>query len=123
MKSHYYKIMEKSFKDNLRDELNYQDITVKELSLKTRIPKPTLSCYLSARNTMPPADIAVRIAQALNVSVEYLVTGTDSKLTSFDNENIQPLHFLIEDLKTLDATELKIISSMVHGLVKTKSEV
>ena len=114
--------MEKSFKDNLRDELNYQDITVKELSLKTRIPKPTLSCYLSARNTMPPADIAVRIAQALNVSVEYLVTGTDSKLTSFDNENIQPLHFLIEDLKTLDATELKIISSMVHGLVKTKCE-
>lgn len=71
---------------------------------------------------MPPADIAVRIAQALNVSVEYLVTGTDSKLTSFDNENIQPLHFLIEDLKTLDATELKIISSMVHGLVKTKCE-
>ena len=122
MKSHYYKIMEKSFKDNLRDELNYQDITVKELSLKTKIPKPTLSCYLSARNTMPPADIAVRIAQALNVSVEYLVTGTDSKLTPFDNENIQPLHFLIEDLKTLDATELKIISSMVHGLVKTKCE-
>ena len=122
MKSHYYKIMEKSFKDNLRDELNYQDITVKELSLKTKIPKPTLSCYLSARNTMPPADIAVRIAQALNVSVEYLVTGTDSKLTPFENENIQPLHFLIEDLKTLDATELKIISSMVHGLVKTKCE-
>lgn len=122
MKCHYYKVMGKSFKDNLRDELNYQDITVKELSLKTGIPKPTLSCYLSSRNTMPPADIAVRIAQALNVSVEYLVTGTDSKLTSFDNENIQSLHFLIEDLKTLDATELKIISSMVHGLVKTKCE-
>ena len=110
--------MEKTFKDNLRDELNYQDITVKELSLKTGIPKPTLSCYLSARNTMPPADIAVRIAQALNVSVEYLVTGIESK--SEGGENDCCLHFLIEDLKTLSCTELNIISTMIHALVKQK---
>lgn len=112
--------MEKTFKDNLRDELNYQDITVKELSLKTGIPKPTLSCYLSARNTMPPADIAVRIAQALGVSVEYLVTGNDAKHSASDNAC---LHFLIEDLKTLGCTELNIIATMVHSLVKpTKSD-
>ncbi|MCR5125544.1 MAG: helix-turn-helix domain-containing protein [Treponema sp.] len=110
--------MEKSFKDNLRDELNYQDITVKELSLKTGIPKPTLSCYLSARNTMPPADIAVRIAKSLNVSVEYLVTGNDTQPPASEDESC--LHFLIEDLKTLDCTKLQIISTMVHALVEEK---
>ena len=28
---------------------------------------------------MPPADIAVKIADALNVTVEYLITGHDTK--------------------------------------------
>ncbi len=110
--------MEKSFKDNLRDELNYQDITVKELSLKTGVPKPTLSCYLSARNTMPPADSAVRIAKSLNVSVEYLVTGNDVQPKLLEDETC--LHFLIEDLKMLDYAKLKIVSTMVHALVKEK---
>jgi len=113
--------MGKSFKDNLRDELNYQGITVKELSLKTGIPKPTLSCYLSARNTMPPADIAVKIAQKLGVSVEYLVTGNDEK-NAVDSRGAEPtLHFLFEDLKNLSYTELSIISTMVHALAKQKT--
>ena len=86
--------------------------------LKTGIPKPTLSCYLSARNTMPPADIAVRIAKALNVSVEYLVTGNDAKSAPADSEAASSLHFLIQDLKTLSCTELNIIATMVHALVK-----
>ena len=107
--------MERTFKDILRDELNYQDITVKELSLKTGVPKPTLSCYLSARNTMPPADIAVRIAQVLGVSVEYLVTGNDINQS---DDGKSSLHFLIEDLKSLDGTELGIVSTMIHALAK-----
>ena len=105
------------FKDNLRDELDYQNMTVKELSLKTGVPKPTLSCYLSARNTMPPADIAVKIAQALGVLVEYLVTGNDTKHSASDNAC---LHFLIEDLKTLGGTELNIVSKMVHAIAKPR---
>ena len=67
--------MESSFKKNLRDELDFQDIKVKELSAMTGIPKPTLDSYLGVRQPMPPADVAVKIAQDLNVSVEYLVTG------------------------------------------------
>ena len=64
-----------NFRKNLRIELDYQNLTVKELSTKTGIAKGTLDCYLGARSSMPPADIAVKIARALGVTVEYLVSG------------------------------------------------
>ena len=41
----------------------------------TGIAKGTLDCYLGARASMPPADIAAKIASALGVTVEYLVSG------------------------------------------------
>lgn len=66
-----------SFRENLRSELDFQGLTVKELSARTGIIKGTLDNYLWARASIPPADIAVKIADALNVSVEYLVTGRD----------------------------------------------
>lgn len=112
--------MEGTFKNNLRDELNYQDITVKELASKTGIPKPTIDCYLSARHTMPPADIAVRIAKALNVSVEYLVTGKDEKIIPHDYISYQPYRFLLEDLSKLSDDEIKTLSTMIHALAEKK---
>lgn len=68
-----------SFRENLRSELDFQGLTVKELSAKTGIIKGTLDNYLGVRASIPPADIAVKIADALNVSVEYLVTGRDKR--------------------------------------------
>ena len=67
--------MDSVFKQTLRDEMDYKDIRVKELSLRTGISQRTLESYLNARGSIPPADVAVKIAKALNVSVEYLVTG------------------------------------------------
>jgi transcriptional regulator with XRE-family HTH domain len=68
-------IMSHSFKENLRNELDYQDITVKELSVRTGIPIATLDCYLGTRATIPSVETAVKIARSLQVSVEYLVVG------------------------------------------------
>ncbi len=67
--------MDSVFRETLRSELDFQDIKVKELAMKTGISQRTLEGYLGARGSIPPADVAVKIAQALNVSVEYLVTG------------------------------------------------
>lgn len=64
-----------NFRQNLRNELDYQGLTVKELAAKTGIAKATLDCYLGARANLPLADSAVKIAQALGSTVEYLVTG------------------------------------------------
>jgi transcriptional regulator with XRE-family HTH domain len=70
--------MSSNFKENLREELDFQNLTVKELSVKTKIPVATLDCYLRTQATEPSAENAVRIAQALQVSVEYLVIGEKS---------------------------------------------
>lgn len=80
IKFNYSKCM--GFKENLHDELLYQNIIVKELANKCKISKHTIDNYLTGHNSIPKADIAVKIAQALNVSVEYLVTGQDSKITN-----------------------------------------
>jgi transcriptional regulator with XRE-family HTH domain len=67
--------MRGNFKINLRSELDYRNMTVKELASKTGTAKGALDCYLGKQASMPPADTAARIAAALGVSVEYLVNG------------------------------------------------
>lgn len=58
-----------SFKENLKIELSYKDMTVKELAFASGVNKRTIDQYLSS---------AVKIATVLGVSVEYLVTGKNS---------------------------------------------
>jgi len=70
--------MVNNFRNNLRSELNFQGITTKELSARTEIPIATLDCYLGSRATVPSVDAAIKIAQALQVSVEYLVIGEEA---------------------------------------------
>jgi transcriptional regulator with XRE-family HTH domain len=70
--------MDYNFRENLRNELNYQGVTVKELSTRTGIPIASLDCYLGTRATVPSVENAVKIARELKVSVEYLVIGEDT---------------------------------------------
>ena len=104
--------MGKTFRENLREELDYQDLTVKELSARTGIPKATLDCYLGARQTMPTADVAVKIAAELGVSVEYLVTGSDRRADSAGKKYKQ----ILEDLKRLSPERLETVSIIVAAL-------
>ena len=88
-----------NFKANLRAELDFLGLTVKELCHKTGIPKGTLDCYLGIRASMPPADIAVKIAIALNVTVEYLVTGQEAKKKDrFLDHNIRSILQILPEL-------------------------
>ena len=101
--------MESEFKRKLRAELDYHGLTVKELSAKTGIAKGTLDCYLGVRSSMPPADIAVKIANALGVSVEYLITGKDEKKDvplKFYNQNIRTIMKIFPDLNEKDIETL-----------------
>ena len=67
------------FAENVKFEMDFQDIQIKELSLKTGISKNTLDKYLFGKKVQPGVENAVKIAKALGVSVEYLVFG-DSKI-------------------------------------------
>ena len=94
--------MSVDFKANLRAELDYQGLTVKELSAKTGIPKGTLDCYLGVRASMPPADIATRIAIALGVTVEFLVTGKEIKKQDVLDHNIRSIIKILIELNEKD---------------------
>lgn len=98
----YYKLMSNNFRENLKDELEYQDITIKELSLKTEISNRSIENYLSKRESIPPADYAVKIAKALGVTVEYLVTGRNPDCTTPDKTQqiSRMLHKCTEDQKS-----------------------
>ena len=69
------------FKENLKSELAYSGMLVKELAAKSGINKYSLDNYLNARGQIPSVEAGVKIAQALGVTVEYLVTGRDNKQT------------------------------------------
>ena len=74
--------------------MEYQDIQVKELSQRTGISKNTLDKYLSGSQSLPSVEKAAKIAKALNVSVEYLLSAEEN-ITKRDPEISQ------EDLNIL----------------------
>jgi len=106
--------MDADFKTNLRAELDYRGLTVKELSVKTGIPKGTLDCYLGVRASMPPADIAAKIANALDVTVEYLVTGQESKKQ--DKLLDHNIRSIIQILPELNEKDIKTILGLAKIL-------
>jgi len=67
------------FKENLKEELDFTGMYVKELAALSGVKKQTIDSYLNLNSRMPSADAAVAIAQALGVSVEYLITGKEIK--------------------------------------------
>ena len=78
------------FKENLKDELRFQDVTVKELAYKTEINKRTIDNYLRENESQRTVENAVKIAQALGVTVEYLVNGQNSAPAAKDASQGQP---------------------------------
>jgi len=67
------------FKENLKEQLKFTGMHVKELAALSGVKKQTIDSYLNKNSCKPSANAAVAIAQALGVSVEYLVTGKEIK--------------------------------------------
>lgn len=74
-----------TFSDRLKEEIEYLGLTRKELAFRSNVKIRALDMYLGSQGSMPPADVAVRLAKALNVTVEYLVTGEKNKIESTKN--------------------------------------
>jgi len=110
------------FKENLKSELIYSGIMVKELSAKTGIKKHTLDNYLNTHNSLPSAESAVKIARALGVTVEYLVTGAEGK-----NKTTQPplppdLRPLIDIAEKLSPKNRRLAIKLVKALKEQEEE-
>ena len=101
------------FKENLKSEITFQDMRVKELSEKTGINKRTLDHYLTENGSEPTAANAVLIAKALGVSVEYLVTGKDSAIPNAIKDDVIDL---IREINHLSEHDLQFTKEMVRRL-------
>jgi len=78
-----------------------------------------LDCYLGVRASMPPADIAIKIANALGVTVEYLVTGKELKKQDKQlNHNIRSINQILTELSEKDIETVLGLSKVI----KTQSE-
>lgn len=102
------------FKENLKAELSYKNMLVKELSAKTGISRRTLDNYLRDAPASPTVENAVKIAQTLDVSVEYLVTGN---LRSYNgvSSSIVAKHIQSE-LECLDEKERLVVLDVIASL-------
>ena len=107
------------FKENLKSELAYQDMLVKELASISGISKHTLDNYLNVRGYMPSADVAVKIARALGVSVEYLVTGEENVNKSSLGPEIRSL---IQNFKLLNENDRKMVTSIMQLFKKKQKQ-
>lgn len=98
-----------SFKNNLIDELTFQNIQYKEFAGKIQIPYSTLLSYIDSRENIPRVDIAYKIAQGLNVTVEFLITGKQE-----DNykKNLSPT---LRELATLPSNVISNIQGLIHS--------
>ena len=106
-----------SFKENLKSELEYQGFQLKEFAEKCGISKNTLGNYLTGHNSLPTADTAVKIARALGVSVEYLVTGTNSSETQISALPLKQRK-IMEALSCFDDTDLDATLALTDTLKK-----
>lgn len=105
------------FRENLKEELNFSGMLVKELAAKTGLNKRTLDKYLRVNGSIPSADAAVKIARVLNVSVEYLVTGQDSRPVPSAALR-SPVRNLVEVAENLDKEYCKVVLGLAEALQK-----
>ena len=105
------------FRENLKTELSYQNILVKELAAAIGISKKTIDNYLNNRGFVPSADVAVKIAQVLEVSVEYLVTGDEHSIakSSYGPE----IRDLVQNFKSLNTEDRELVVDFLQ-LLKNK---
>ena len=108
------------FKENLKSELNYSGIRVKELAATSGIKKHTIDNYLNTHNSMPSAASAVQIARVLGCSVEYLITGNEPekhKIMAFLSHKTRTI---VNAIEALDESDQDIVMNLIDGLRKRK---
>ncbi|GHU93071.1 transcriptional regulator [Spirochaetia bacterium] len=103
------------FRENLRQELSYNDMVVKELAESSGVHKRALDTYLCKNASMPPADAAVSIARALGVTVEYLVSGEEPALP-------RDIREISRSLLKLGEKDRRIVSALVKTMVEQREE-
>jgi transcriptional regulator with XRE-family HTH domain len=111
-----------AFKENLKSELVYSGLLVKELSAKTGLSRHTLDNYLNTHNALPNAEAAVKIAQTLGVTVEYLITGQEGQYKKIPPPLPPDLRLLVSTAEKLTPKGRKLAIKLVKVLKEQEDE-
>jgi transcriptional regulator with XRE-family HTH domain len=103
------------FKENLKSELAYSGMLVKELAALSGVNKRTIDNYLNTHNCIPSADAAVRIAAALGVTVEYLITGNERQERG-PSQPVPDSRAILKNLEALNRRDRKIVLNLIKSL-------
>ena len=71
------------FWKNVNDELRYQGMNLKTLAFMTGVPYSTITNGKNRADSIPTADVALKISKVLNKSLEWLL-GEDGSLPKND---------------------------------------
>lgn len=108
-----------SFHENLKEAMNIKQITTKELAVKTGIKEGTISSYLKTNGAIPNIINGWKLANALGISVKFLVTGFEENC---DDKSINSLSIYskysktIHDLDSIPEEARKPIESMISEM-------
>ena len=105
-----------SFRENLKSELDYSGMLVKELADKSGVNIHSINKYLSSVEQTPSVEIGVKIAQALGVSVEYLVTGEERKNNTIQKAS-NTLRRIGQAAERLDENKKKFVLDFIKWLL------
>ena len=103
------------FKENLKAELAYKNILIKELAVLSGVSRRTIDNYLREDNSMPSVDAAVRIAAALGVTVEYLITGNQGQKRKAPAP-LPDSRIILKNLEALNKRDRKIVQNLIKSL-------
>ena len=112
-----------SFWKNVDKELEYTGKTRKELAAEVNFPDSYISKGIS-RNSIPSADLALKIAHALNVSLEILLEIKSTKSPSQKETEQKQLrlyrkyHNIIEKLENFTEQKQTLVNNLVNDLEK-----
>ena len=95
--------------------MDFSYIGQKELAAKTGLSLKTIENYVKKDSSIPSADKAVLIAQALGVTVEYLVTGKDAKNSTTEIKTVKKEIFDI--LQKLNDYNHEVVISLAKMLL------
>ncbi|MDR1996796.1 MAG: helix-turn-helix domain containing protein [Candidatus Margulisbacteria bacterium] len=95
----------------VKHEVKRQNTSFEWLYRKTSIAKGTFSSWKN-RNIIPRADAVYKIAAALKVSSEYLLTGLDR----FRKQSNPLMNEIVETMVFFDNNDLKAVAALVQSL-------
>ena len=113
-----------NFWERVDDLLDRNDINKKTLAYEAGFDASNITKGIK-NNNIPSAETAVKIAQVLGVSVEYLVNGTETTKSPSQKETEQnqlrlyrKYHDLIEKMESFSEEKQTVVNNLVKDLEK-----